>query len=163
MFIQFCVCIYVCVCFGLFLYSVVCVYIYIYTYTRNWIKNKPKHTHYIYIWDREGVRKRNFCMWLVSLFNGISTFMGYLIPDSSLNKNSHREIRECILFPSVFVWKRICDIIDTGVIIYRLSYMYADICRHMSICMYVCTGEYIYVWLWVDLRCVYLYFMRGGH
>ena len=35
-----------------------------------------------------------------------------------------------------------CDTVDAGVGVYRLSYMYVHICRHTSWSMYVCMGVY---------------------
>ena len=35
-----------------------------------------------------------------------------------------------------------CDTIDAGVVVYRLSYMYMHVCRHVSTCMYTCVCQY---------------------
>ena len=35
-----------------------------------------------------------------------------------------------------------CGIIDSGEVIYRLSYMYVPMCRHMSGCEYTYVGTY---------------------
>ena len=77
---------------------------------------------------------------LVSLFNRISTFVGYLMPKPSFSKNSSDTILPIawritgfVPFPKVFVQK-----VKSSIPIY----IYIDVCVCVCVCLCVCVCVY---------------------
>ena len=117
-------------------------------------QTKPNLIYLIYMHKRifspEVTIQTKYWLGLVSLFNGISAFVGYLKPKPSLLTYSWRlKFLYINKYTDTDAHINICVYIYTYIYIYIHIYIYIYICIHTFIYIYIHTYIYMYIYIYI--------------